>query len=531
MLDISFFRGARPKIQPHLLESGEAAKAVNCRLDTGALRSFRGPTTIQATSVANVKTIHKYGDTAFWFEFTDDVNVAEGPIASDTETTTYFTGNGYPSITFSSIATAGLGPYPSNKYRLGVPAPATALVATVAGIANADDELPDSRAYLVTYVSARGEEGPPSTPTAVVDVFDGQSVNLTTIPTAPTGNYNIQTKRIYRTSTASGDTSFQFVAEIPVAQDTYSDTTLSEFLGEVLPSLEWYPPPEGMIGLISCANGVMAGFKGKDYYLSEPYLPHAWPYRFTVNEPIVGLVSIRGGLVVATTGQPVLVSFTNPAAASQMEIESPRSCVSKRSMVDMGDYAIFATAEGLVAVDGSGQSPLITQNVIDQYEWQRLNPSTMHAYRLENWYVCFYQGQAGNKGFAITASGDGFIELDFYATAGYTDKSTAALYLVINNNIVKWDDDAVNLLTYTWRSGTVLLPKPKNMAVARIDAESYPVNFVLLSDDSILYSKTVNSSDPFWLPGNYLTRRYDIELSGSATVRSVIVAESIEELT
>lgn len=531
MLDISFFRGSRPKVQPHLLESGEAAKAVNCRLDNGGLRAFRGPTTIQAASVANVQSIHKYGDTAFWFEFTGDVDVAEGPIASDTETTTYFTGDDYPSITYAGIATVGAAPYPSNKYKLGVPAPASTPTATVTGTADPDDALADSRSYLVTYVSARGEEGPPCIPTVVIDVFDGQSVSLSSIPTAPAGNYNIQTKRIYRTSTASGDTAFQFVDEIPVAQDAYSDTLASEFLGEVLPSLEWYPPPDEMIGLISCANGVMAGFKGKDYYLCEPFLPHAWPYRFTVNEPIVGLVSIRGGLVVATTGQPVIVSFTNPAAAAQIEIESPRACVSKRSMVDMGDYAMFATAEGIVAVDGSGRAPLVTQNVIDQYEWQKLNPSTMHAYRLENWYVCFYQGQAGNKGFAITANGEGFIELDFYATAGYTDKNTAALYLVINNNIVKWDDDAANLLTYTWRSGTVLLPKPKNMAAARIDAESYPVDFVLLSDDSILYSKTVASSDPFWLPGNYLTRRYDIELSGSATVRRVIVAESIEELT
>ena len=73
-------------------------------------------------------------------------------------------------------------------------------------------------------------------------------------------------------------------------------------------------------------------------------------------------------------GEPSIVSFTNPAAAAQAEIENPRACVSKRSMVEMGDFDLYATADGLVAVDGSGNAPLITASVIDRYEWKRLNP-------------------------------------------------------------------------------------------------------------------------------------------------------------
>lgn len=531
MLDLSFFRGARPKIQAHLLEKGEAKQAVNCRLQTGALEPFRGQTIVQAINLPSVSTIHKYGDTGFWFEFANDANAVEGPIASDTETTTYFTGDGDPAMTYASIATGGAAPFPSNRYRLGVPAPDAAPTINKSGTPDPEDDNLDSRVYVVTYVSARGEEGSPSLPTAIIDVQAGENVELTNIPVGPSGAYNIATKRIYRTSTASGDTSYLFVGEIPVSQDTYTDSLASEYLGEVLPSLEWYEPPSGMIGLTGLANGVMAGFEGKELYLSEPYLPHAWPYRITMDRPIVGLVGVSGGVIVATDGEPVIVAFTHPSAASQIEIETPRACISKRSMVDMGEYAVFATGDGLVAVDGSGRAPFITENVIDRYDWQRFNPETIHAYRKENWYIAFYQGVDGNKGFAITAQGDVFLELDFYADAGFTDKKTGDLYLVVAGNIVKWDDDEANLLTYVWHSGDVLLPKPMNMSLARVEAESYPVTFRLYSDSALLHTQSVTSDEPFWLPDNYLTRKYSIELSGTSIVKRAIVADSIEALS
>lgn len=536
MFDIAFFRGANRKTQPHLLELGQAQRAVNCRLQTGALAPFRGATVIQAVSVPGVKTIHRFGDTAFWFEFADDVDVAEGPLPSDTETTTYFTGDGAPAMTYAGLATSGSAPYPSNKYRLGVPAPASAVTVAATGTADPDDATGESRVYTVTYVTARGEEGPPAPASGLVEVFDGQSVNVTNIPTAPAGNYNITHKRIYRTASASGDTEYLFVAEIGVATTSYSDTLPTENLGEVLPSLDWNPPPEDMQGLTALDGGVMAGFSGKELYLSEAYLPHAWPYTLTMDQPIVGIVGIRGGVVVATMGQPVIVSFTSPAAASPDKIENPRACVSKRSMVDMGDFAVYATADGLVAVDGAGNAPVITAGVLDTYQWARFNPETLHAYRLHDWYIGFYEGEDGDGGFAITARGDAFVELDFYAETGYSDPNDGGLYLVLDGNIVRWDDDAANTLEYLWRSGEMLAEKPMNLAGARVDADSYPATpddslvFRLYADEALVYEKQVTSPNPFALPGNYLARRFSVEVSGTRTARRVLANASLDGL-
>ena len=50
------------------------------------------------------------------------------------------------------------------------------------------------------------------------------------------------------------------------------------------------------------ANGVFAGFTGKRFCLSEPYLPHAWPiaYRITLEEDIVAIGASCGERYLST---------------------------------------------------------------------------------------------------------------------------------------------------------------------------------------------------------------------------------------
>ena len=48
-----------------------------------------------------------------------------------------------------------------------------------------------------------------------------------------------------------------------------------------------------------------------------------------------------------------------------IRIESGEACLSKRSMVDMGEYIIYAGPDGLTAVQGA-TATVITQNIITQ---------------------------------------------------------------------------------------------------------------------------------------------------------------------
>ena len=87
-------------------------------------------------------------------------------------------------------------------------------------------------------------------------------------------NTFIQAKRIYRTVFTEAGTEFQLVDEIPLGQNSYSDLKSDAETSDVLPSIGWDMPPEGMLGLTGLGT-FMAGFKGHTIYLSEQNRPHA----------------------------------------------------------------------------------------------------------------------------------------------------------------------------------------------------------------------------------------------------------------
>lgn len=524
---VQVFAGANYKAEPHLLESGEGQEAVNCFFEDGSLGSYREPAYAD-TARWNSETIYRFAD-QYWFQWPDDVDVAKGAIPSDTENRTYYTGDGPPKMTYAGIATSGFGPYPTVSYNLGVPPSDVPPVVTVQGQADDEEDTPESRSYVVTYVTHKGEEGPPGPPTSIVEVMPGQTVTLESIPAPPTGAYNIQTTRIYRTASAAGDTSFLFVAEIAAGVATYTDTKATEALGEVIPSVSWDPPPEDMKGLVALPNGVMAGFRGKDLCLSEPYRPHAWPigYRLQTDYPIVAISPFAGGLVVATTGTPYIVSAEHPAAASMAKIERPRGCVSKRGMVDMGQYAIFPTRDGLLLV-APGQSPaLITEAVLTLEQWRSINPETIHAYRWYNRYVAFYQGAYGPGGFILNPQGGEFTFLDMSAGGGYSDPETGRLYLIRSGNIEEWDA-GYSRMTYRWASKVFLEPKENAMTAIRVDAESYPVEVEVHSDGDRVDAITV-VDDRAHRIHPHRGKRWWILIEDTSRVRMISLAENVAE--
>lgn len=522
---IPMFSGANYKFEPHLIEDSQAQDALNCFFENGALKSFRD---VSHTDSARpgVKTLYRFAD-AYWFQWSRDVDVAKGQIPGDTEDRTYFTGDGVPKMTFAGPATSG-GSYPGVSYTLGIPSP-EAPTATVKGEPDSEEDIAESRAYVVTYVSQKGEEGPPSYPTSLLTLKPGQYVEVSNLPPAPSGSYLIDTLRIYRTATAAGNTDYQFVAEIPVASNTYEDTLAAENLGELLPTIGWVAPPEDMEGLVALPNGIMAGFRGKDLCFSEPYYPHAWPleYRLQTDYPIVAIAPFSGGVVVATTGTPYVVSADHPAAASMQKVERPRACVSKRGMVDMGQYAIFPTADGLLLV-APGQAPsLITDPVLTREQWRRLNPETIHAYRWHNRYVAFYQGQDGDGGFMLSPQDGELTFISLYADAGFSDPKTGDLFLAMNGVIYRWDA-ASTYMTYQWTSKVFLEPRRNAMTTVRVDAESYPIAVQVLADDGVVETLSVTDSRAHRIMPRR-GKRWWLYVEGTHRVRTITLAQSAPE--
>jgi hypothetical protein len=97
-----------------------------------------------------------------------------------------------------------------------------------------NDPTVTASSYVYTFVNDLGEESAPSPASATVRRPDGVTVTVTTATAVPSGissEYGITTKRIYRSETGNTGTAFRFVAEIPLATETYDDSLKTDQLG------------------------------------------------------------------------------------------------------------------------------------------------------------------------------------------------------------------------------------------------------------------------------------------------------------
>lgn len=555
-LKLSTFGGILPQISPRLLPDTAATVAENARLEAGRLEALNAPLVItdhNNTTFAvpsNTQTIIKHRDrqgNGYWLVWTKEVHAVPSPIAEDPWDRLYWTGDAYPRYALGTEVAQSIAPnyVPSGSRVLGIPAPGAAPTATVGGTATDATSTATSRAYVYTWVSGLGEEGPPSPPSNIVDVKSGETVTLGFGTAVPSYIYNSggqpAMRRIYRTNT-NGD--FQYVTDITASQTSCIDNLVDELLGEIIPSSEWTRPPYNdlnlhpdgpLVGLTSMPNGILAGFTGKSVFFSEAYLPHTFPssYSLTTKSRVVGLASISIGLIVLTQGKPVLMTGTSPGAMAATEIDSNQACVSSRSIVDMGDTAIYASPDGLVVAGESGVR-LITMGMFTRAQWQALNPSSIHAYQYEGRYIFFYDAGGVKGGYVLDPRGQTpeLTTLNFHAIAGYNDPVDDALYLAITANgqtrVNKFD--AGTPLTYTWRSKEIRLERPANPGCAIVDAEQYPVTFTLYADGAEKYTKVVSGAEMFRLPGGYMAKDFQFKVTGSVALNQVLIAEKPDEL-
>ena len=556
------FGGKAPKIYSRLLPNDMATVATNVRLDTGRLEPWKGnaSSSINATSPTNftqlgVKTIFKHSSN-IWIAVDQVVDILESPIAEDPHNRIYY--SGFDIGGFSNPLMQIADQVDDNIFfRLGIPlAPNLATTPTLTPTSSSVSatETPSARSYIYTFVSAFGEEGQPSTAQTnqILSVFSDQTVTIT-FPVAPSGQHKLAKRRLYRTD---ADGTFRQVADIDIPLDsdgnidesssnltTFVDDKTDSELGEPNETADFDPPPDSdatahpeghMEGLKSMNNGVFAGFAGKTVLFSVPFQPHAFPKKFqlTVQSPVVGLAPLSNGLMVLTKGKPVLVQGTDPASMAMVEIDSAQSCVSRRSIVDMGDFSVYASPDGLVLASESGVE-LITEQIFTRDQWQALSPSSIHAYYWEGHYIGFYKISNTEKGgFVFDPRGgkNSFVDLSFYADAGFSDLENDELYLVVNNNFVEFASGSN--LSYTWKSKEFYNARPINPAVAQVECDSYSpsVTFKLFADNSLKHTQTVTSADPFKLPSGYKENAFHVEVTGSVPINQIKVFESSEEI-
>lgn len=540
------FGGKAPKVSDRLLPNDMATVATNSRLDSGRLEAWKANASASITPVASftisaaTKTLFKFSD-SIWIGSNEDINIVRSPIAEDPHERLYITGiggaSGFPRMTTAALVGN------STFFRLGIPTPEAFDAVTVTGTSSVSDtEVPQSRSYIFTYVSAFGEEGPPNTAllSQVVSVFSDQSV-IVDFPPNPSGAFNLAFKRLYRTDSNGV---FRFVSTIGLSNDTFTDSVAELNLGEEIPTSSFAAPPDDtssehpdgpLQGLISLPNGFLAGFAGQTVAFSEAFQPHAFPtaFRLTMKSEIVALASLNTGVLVLTKEKPAIIQGIDPESMAMTEIDSTLSCVAKRSVVDMGGYVMYASPDGLVAATDNSLT-LATESILTRDQWQALVPSTIIGFYWEGHYIGFYNDGSESKGFIFDPRGgkNSYVKLDFHATAGFNDLEEDELYLVVGGSVVKFAAHASNKLSYTWRSKSFYVPRPINPGVAKLNCESYSPNptLKLFADGSLKHTQTVTNGDTFRLPSGYKANEFEIEISGSVDVNEVCVYESAEEI-
>lgn len=519
MIQVSPFLGRIPKVSDRLVPDAHSVIANQCDLESMSLRPARAGLDVAQVDFGS-KSIsrHPLGD---WFASNlAGVKLVLSPLNDDIWSRVYFTGVNAPRMgTYQDFAGAGI------SFLLGVPEPTSNLAVTAPGGEPPEGGVEVDAVYTYTFVSAYGEEGPPAPPSLIATRYDSGAVTLSSISSPPTGSYNIASKRIYRSETGGV---YLLVAEVPASTASYIDNKNTEDLGVAIPSLDWDMPDPRMQGLTNIGNGILAGYFENTLCFCEPYRPHAWPvgYQLGFESKIMGISPVSGGLVVATQQAPWLVGGVSPAAMSQTKLDVYFGSVSEASMADMGEYAIYASDEGLIAIGGQ-QSQLITQELMSRDQWQELNPSSIHGFRWRDRYIAFYKKTNGTKGVFLLHPEHGIVDFPSTFEAGFLDPTTGQLYVSDKSGkVVAWGQGEKQL--YTWRSKEFTLPMRASMPVLKIDgmqSTTNPVRIKVWVNYELLIDESVTDTKMIRLPsGRY--RNWQFELTGTAEVFSVQIAAS-----
>lgn len=637
------FLGMLPRVAERLLGDGSAVDATNVNLSSGEIRPIKQPLLVHTPAVSGPwLSVYRaeHNDAQVWLAWPVDVDIVRAPLPPAVEPRYYWTGDGPMRMArFSDLPGAG--------FSAGTPRPLAAPTVSVSGGSGLDV----TRVYAYTFYSALNEESGESPASALVtgkvdgswfisgmDAFPANagtgtathSGGVTTF--ANTGNHWLRVgdevviagqtvavsavtsnsvfsvpgsfagatgwarkapwnttgmkRRLYRSAGTSG--AFQLVHDD--VGTSYTDTkTDAQILGDELISQSWEPPPPSLRGLIALPNGSLAGFFNNQLCYSEPYQPHAWPieYRRATDHEIVGIQSYGTTVVAATAGTPYVATGVEPASVTLETVDKVWPCLSKRSIVSIGDGVLYATSHGMAYV-GMGGTTIWTEAFFTRTEWEPLAPASMVAAVAHGRVYVRWIGEDGDKGvmvFAPTEANFGLTLLSAVPDELYSDPRNGKLYLVDASGIAQFDAGIGSRIDFSWKSKEYHLPTPLNLGAAKVDfvsemseadyqaalaayenaktanavsvsgysgvgalnamhiggsmlngsnikniapVDAAGLSFTLYCDGVAVFSRMlVSDQSAFKLPAGFKTENVAVGLTGSVRVKSVKLAESM----
>ena len=513
-IQLKNFGGLIPKLSVRLLPDNMASVAENTKLYSGELRAWRDPKFLTSLTGGVTTTYRaKYSGSDYWLNWPDVVDIVRTPLVNDQYDRRYWTGESGKNPQVNSIQRIAAG---STAYDLGVPVNTSAITVTPSSTGTPTDEV---RYYVITYLTAWGEEGVPCDPVSATGDSTA-SWTIGNLPTSPITANNVTKIRIYRTITGYESSDFFFVGEKTIdATSTFVDSVSNAdaALNNTLESTTYYPPPTTLLGLVSHPNGFLVGFSGKDIYMSEPYQPHAWPPSYILSVPynVVGFGIVGTTVVVLTESASFALTGTHPSVMTLAQSKVVEPCISKRSIVSFSSGVVYASENGLIFTNGLTNQN-ITLPIMTIEHWDKTYKSTsLIGAKYDDRYVAL-NGQTGFI-YDFKAQKEAFTSLSFtYNIEGiYSEELSGKLYMNYNNGVYQFDPSDTNITPYTWKSKEFVAPKPLNFGAIQV---RYKLPDVLSGSDPNLIAEVTSQNVALGQPlatlgNNTLGFRYDKTIS------------------
>lgn len=579
---IPAFSGEVPRTEPRMLETTQAAVAINCDLRRGSLRPLKGPRYVAAAPSAT-RTLFKH-DVDGWLTWNREVSVVKSAVVDVIGDTSLghllITGDReYPTQRFAGGATYRLGiPRPDTAPTVRVKAGAAAGTVTVHGFMAADgsdmptqnsvlpdigqqeglsitalavssidgiptvsdkDDISRSSSYCYTCVqSLQGgiyqQESAPSPASELLDVHTGDGVEVSgfSIPRLP--GLAISAVRIYRTVSGNESAEFRFVAEIPVSQTSYIDVTHDKDVSsEVLQTTQHDPIPDDAQGLIKTDNGIYAAFRGNELLISELFMPYAFPasYRLPVEDRIVALAHVDSTIVILTTGRPYLAQGAEPESLQPLHLPLEQPCLSARSVASLPGGVVYASPDGLMLFTSANQS-LLTAEVFTRDQWQALHPENLIGSILDGRYIGFFAGT--NQGFLLDLGRKDRVRLELNGTVNalYHHVNDDCIYLAMDAGIFQFE--AGEVMPYHWRSKPFFTSALTGMSALRIEGEQGNAHAVTVSvfgpGEKARQTLTLRDTRTHRIRTTRSEKLWSLELSGLCPVFEASMGASVEDV-
>lgn len=592
-IKIENFGGEIPAVDDRLLPDNAASRAVNTWLFSGRIEPLHSLTPLYNVVDPATRAVFRLPKgspsidnmvDSYWLEFENqNVRPIRSPVAQQTDDGRYYWADGVlpKMMTGDMIAAA------DTPRTLGIPGPSVAPVLTNSG---GSSSTLTTIAYVYTWVSDLGEEGPPSDPTTIASIKIDSTVHVAMAAPSGADNLNraLTLTRVYRTVVSDqGVASFFFVTEQPIATLTFDDNLAADTdavvsNNEQLTSLNYQPPPTDLQQLVNMGNGMVAGFREAEVWFCEPYQPHAYPVQYVIEVPnkIVGLGVIGSSLMVLTQGQPWSATGTDPSSMALAAVQPLEPCTSILSIVGTPAGVLYASPNGLINITPYGATNL-TLSTITKDQWANLlNLDSIAASIIALGYYCYSIATVGVFQNSVVG-GDSFTAFQqdtFQQDSNYGTEPGVYIKLddnriglteldprpheienvitdLFNGETMVLRDGTVFVVdlrqptpyaTYTWRSKIVTLDFLQNLSAAKVyytpaqDPNAGPSYFRVyaggyadLTQDGLPLRFQQVMTVPgqmFRLPSGYKALYWQFEVSGEVIVDAIHVASSPREL-